>query len=87
MHYVYVLRSDRDGKLYTGVTSDLARRMREHAGGKTRSLRGRLPLRLVYKEVFETRREALARERYFKTAEGGALKQRLVEQAERGDNS
>jgi putative endonuclease len=44
-YYVYVLRSLRDGKLYTGVTSDLDRRVREHNSGKTKSLRGRRPLR------------------------------------------
>jgi len=79
---VYVLRSMKDGDLYTGMTSDIERRLRDHDSGKTRSLRYRRPLVLVYSEEFETRSAAIAREYYFKTAEGGALKQRLVAQAE-----
>ena len=83
MYYVYVLRSSKDGRLYTGVTSDLARRMREHRAGKTRSLRARLPVTLVYSEAFATKREAMARERFFKTPEGGVAKQELVANAGR----
>ena len=76
--FVYVLRSERDGRLYTGVTKDLTRRMREHNAGKTRSLRGRQPLTLVYLEPYVKSKDARARERFFKTPGGGALKQRLV---------
>ena len=78
MYYLYVLRSLRDGMLYTGVTKDLQRRLREHQAGKTRSLRFRRPLALIYSETYPTRREAAARERFFKTPEGGVLKQRLI---------
>jgi putative endonuclease len=78
MHWVYVLRSSTDGRLYTGVTSDLRRRLREHNSGKVRSTRRRRPLVLAYSEAFESRLDALARESYFKTAEGGALKQHLA---------
>ena len=64
------------------MTSDINRRMQAHNGGKTRSLRHRRPLALVYHETFASRSEAIAREYYFKTAEGGALKQRIVAEAE-----
>ncbi len=86
MFYVYMVRSTKDGRLYTGTTADLQRRLGEHNRGNTRSLRGRLPVRLVYSEEYETRAEALARERYFKTPEGGALKQRLVSEAQEEDS-
>ena len=78
VYYLYVLRSQRDGMLYTGITNDLSRRMREHRTGRTRSLRSRRPLVLAYLEVYPTRREAAARERFFKTPKGGALKQQLA---------
>ena len=83
MYYVYVLRSLKDGELYTGVTKDIARRMREHHAGKTHSTRFRRPLELVYSEAYPTRRQALTRERFFKTPEGGLLKQQLVASAMR----
>ena len=78
MFCVYVLRSLKDSKLYTGVTADLSRRLKAHNAGKTKSLRHRRPLVLVYCEAYKSKAEALARERYFKTPEGGAIKQRLV---------
>ena len=77
-YHVYVLRSDRDQRLYTGVTADIKWRLREHNGGKVRSTSSRRPLSLVYFETFETKAEALARETYFKTPDGGLTKQRLV---------
>jgi len=77
-HTLYVLRSDKDGRLDTGVTANLTQSLRDHAAGKVASTRHRRPLRLVYSEPFEDKVEALARERYFKTAAGGTLKQRLI---------
>ncbi len=79
---MYVLRSTRDGRLYTGVTADLSRRLREHNSGKVASTRARRPLVLAYREVYQTKQGAMARERYFKTPEGGSLKQRLSQNPE-----
>ena len=75
---LYILESERDGNLYTGITSDVQRRLREHNAGRVRSTKSRRPLRLIYIEDFSSRSEAFARESYFKTPEGGVLKQRLV---------
>ena len=59
---VYVLRC-RDGSLYTGITTDLARRLAAHQDGRgARYTRGRLPVRLVYRERATTRGAALRRE-------------------------
>jgi predicted GIY-YIG superfamily endonuclease len=33
VHYVYVLRSVKDGNLYTGYTTELRRRVSDHAAG------------------------------------------------------
>ena len=49
--YVYVLRT-RAGHLYTGIATDVARRIEEHEsenGRGAKALRGRGPLRLVYR--------------------------------------
>ena len=59
---VYLLRC-RDGSLYTGATSDLARRLDRHAEGKgARYTRSRLPVTLVYQERVRDRSAALRRE-------------------------
>jgi putative endonuclease len=76
--WVYVLRSARDEKTYTGSTGNLNKRLQEHYEGKVPATRRRRPLRLVYVEEFPTRAAAVRRERYFKTPEGGLEKQRLL---------
>lgn len=51
MHwYLYMVRCG-DGSLYTGITTDVERRLREHRRGLPRGaayLRGRLPLAIVF---------------------------------------
>lgn len=60
--FVYLLRCG-DGTFYTGVTTDLARRISEHASGRgARYTRGRGTLRLHYWEGASTRGGALRRE-------------------------
>jgi len=78
LYWLYVLKSAKDSRLYTGVTCNLQRRIREHNSGKVRSTRTRQPLFLAHHELFQTKSQALARERFFKTPAGGALKQQLV---------
>ncbi len=74
---VYVLRC-RTGQLYTGCTTDLQRRVREHNSGTgSKFTRSRLPVAVVYKEELGSRSEALRREREIKAMRRGE-KLRLV---------
>ncbi|MGE5319397.1 MAG: GIY-YIG nuclease family protein [Hyphomicrobiaceae bacterium] len=62
--WVYMLHCA-DGSLYTGITTDLARRLAEHngeAGLGARYTRSRRPVRLVYREPAANRAEAARRE-------------------------
>jgi len=60
--YVYVILCS-DGSLYTGITTDLSRRYRQHAGQKgAKYFRGRQPEQLVYVEKNHDRRSAGQRE-------------------------
>ena len=64
--YTYILRCA-DGSLYTGWTNDLDKRIRDHADGKGgKYTRSRLPVTLVYAEMYETKREAMSREWHIK---------------------
>ena len=59
---VYVARCG-DGTLYTGVTTDLERRLAEHNAGRGSAYtRSRLPVCLVYSEPVDDRSRALQRE-------------------------
>ena len=58
-----ILASDRS--LYTGITTDIKRRWRQHSGhikGGARFFRGRKPLKLVYIETSSNRSSASRRE-------------------------
>ncbi len=59
---VYILECG-DGRLYTGITTDLARRITEHETGRgARFTKGRGPFRLVHQEPCESRADASKRE-------------------------
>jgi putative endonuclease len=61
---VYLLRCA-DGSLYTGITSDLPRRLAQHNGeraGGPRYTCGRRPVTLLWSEVAESRSAAQRRE-------------------------
>ena len=60
--YLYILRCG-DDTLYTGITTDVQRRLADHRAGKgAKYTRGRAPLELVYEESCGTHSDALKRE-------------------------
>ena len=60
--YVYILRCG-DGTLYTGITTDVLRRLQMHRSGRgAKYTRGRGPLKLVYTETCANHSDALKRE-------------------------
>lgn len=66
LNYTYILLCS-DGTLYTGWTNDLENRIRCHNKGEgAKYTRGRLPVSLVYYEIFDTKQEAMKREAYIK---------------------
>jgi len=61
-HYIYVLECS-DGSLYTGYTTDVQRRLKEHNSGQgAKYTRGRLPVKLRHQESFKSRSLAQKRE-------------------------
>ena len=70
MHIVYVLRSFKDGKFYTGYTKNLNQRIEAHNAGKILSTKYRRPLELIYFEASINQNDALKREKYLKTTYG-----------------
>ena len=64
--YLYILRCG-DGSLYTGITTDVEKRLEVHRSGKgAKYTRGRGPLELAYRECCESHSQALKREREIK---------------------
>ena len=65
-YFVNILESERDGSYYVGYTADLHRRIERHNKGGGRYTRGKLPWKLIYHEVFDSRAAAMKREREIK---------------------
>ena len=60
--YLYILRC-KDDTLYTGITTDVEKRLEAHRSGKgAKYTRGRSPLELVYRETCGSHSDALKRE-------------------------
>jgi len=79
MYYTYVIRSQKDGKCYTGSTSNLRKRFNEHNYGKVSSTKGRGPFQLIYYEACLSMKDARQREKYLKSGMGKRyLKNRLT---------
>jgi putative endonuclease len=66
-YYIYILEC-RDGSLYTGITTDLVRRLAEHKEGKgSHYTRSRQALKFVFTEGNLSRSQALKREAEIKS--------------------
>jgi putative endonuclease len=73
---VYIMANQRNGTLYVGVTSDLARRTVEHREGATTGFTKRYGCKLlVWMESHDRIDEAIAREKQIKT---GSRKDKLA---------
>ena len=80
MFYAYVIRSINFPFLYKGHCEHLSERLKQHNSGMTESIRPYMPFKLVYAEEFQSREEAIKREKYFKTSRGRKfLKTKLEE--------
>lgn len=65
--YVYIVKCEKDNSYYTGYTSDIERRVSQHNNGVgSRYTRSHGPVKLLYYEMFRTRKGAMQREREIK---------------------
>lgn len=78
MYYTYILKSQKDKKLYIGCSSDLKNRLKEHDRGEVKSTKQRRPLKLVFYEAFASKEDAQRRERYFKTDKGKSSLRQMI---------
>ena len=83
---VYLLTNRPDGTLYTGVTSDLPKRIWQHKNKATKGFSAKYNLtRLVYFELLENMYEAISREKQIKAGSRKA-KIKLIEGVNPGWN-
>ena len=66
-YYVYIMASERNGTLYTGITSNLADRANKHKQGAYDGFTKKYKInKLVYYEIYGDVREAISREKQLK---------------------
>ena len=70
MFYTYILKSNKDGKMYTGSTNNLRSRFEQHQKGKVESTKHRRPLSLIYYESCVDEDDARRWEKVLKTYRG-----------------
>jgi len=77
-YYTYILKSKKDGKIYTGYTQNLRKRLNQHNKGLSTYTKGRGPFILIYYEACLLENEARSRELFLKSGMGKRyLKNRL----------
>ena len=78
MFYVYILKSDKVNRYYTGHSKDYKKRLHEHNRGKVRSTKAYIPWKVVYIEKFDTKLQAFKRELEIKKYKSGNAFKKLL---------
>lgn len=77
-HYVYLLRGEKSGRWYTGLTKNLRKRFDQHNNGQSRYTKNKDSYEMIYCEACKNLSDAKAREKYLKSGMGKRyLKNRL----------
>jgi len=78
LYYTYVLKSKKDGKLYTGYTDNLRKRLLQYNTGKSTYTKDKGPFEIIYYEACLSKNKTRSRELYLKSGMGKRyLKNRL----------
>ena len=78
MFVVYIMYSASYNKYYTGSCANIDIRIKRHNAGYTRSTKYGIPWEIVHTEIFNTRTEAVRRERQIKSYKGGEAFKKLI---------
>ena len=70
MYFVYVLWSQKLRKRYVGSSDDSESRLGEHNRGSNKFTKGGIPWIKIYQEEFQTKTEAIKREKFLKSGQG-----------------
>ena len=66
MYFTYIIESEKNDQYYIGYTKDITLRLERHNMGWSKSTKSGIPWKLVYFERFDTKTEAIKRERELK---------------------
>jgi len=69
-YWVYAILSEKDGRIYVGMTKNVNERVEQHNAGKSKSTKGYRPWKLFYSEKIGDGAAAREREKYLKSGSG-----------------
>ena len=78
MFYTYIIESEKTGRHYIGACGNIGERLRDHNTNQVKSTKNKGPYKLIYKEEFGTKRDALKREKQIKSYKGGRFFKKLI---------
>ena len=78
MYFIYIIESLIVIRYYIGSTENLEIRLSAHNSGKVKSTRAYKPWELVYTERFDTKSDAIKRERQIKSYKSGIAFKKLL---------
>lgn len=84
MYYVYILFSKKDNKLYIGSTGNLKQRICQHKRGLVDATKYRLPVKMIYCEIFISKKDSLREERFLKSGKGRERLKELLKNIKSG---
>ncbi len=77
-YFVYVLKSDKNGKYYIGHTNNIDSRLKRHNSGRVKSTKYSRPWKVVCSEKYDIKQEAYKREMEIKSYKGGIKFKKLI---------
>ena len=77
-HYVYILKSEKNGQYYKGYTANLEKRVFEHNNDLSRYTKNKGPWKLVYFKDFDNKTDALKFEKAVKKYNSQYLKNLIL---------
>ena len=83
MFYVYILQSGVDESFYIGFTENLEKRLNQHNNGESSYTSRKIPWKLVYFEEYNTKTDAIKRERFLKAQKNKVFYHRLINNLDR----
>jgi len=76
--YAYIIQSEKNNRYYIGYSENPQLRLERHNSGGTKSTKAYIPWRLVYTEEYESKAEALGRERQLKSWKSHKAIEKLI---------
>lgn len=76
MSYTYILKTAKD--YYVGSTDDLEARIEKHQTGQVKSTKSKLPVKLVFKEYYNTKAEAQKKEYKIKSWKSKKMIEKII---------